>query len=165
MEGCCDPNSTSSEVYIFGEQLSSFVFLLKDSWTLDLRTRLEKFLSLTLKASQTPRLLTLFVSFWENTLKIIKITVKRQYNLSEEYAAKIYCTIAVTLQFNVFGMKHSKLYIQKPTFEKVMQRQCIYLYETAYLLYDPSLLLCVMYRIPQSPTPLSVFVKLFNLFN
>ncbi|XP_010223355.1 PREDICTED: lisH domain-containing protein ARMC9 isoform X1 [Tinamus guttatus] len=38
----------------------SFKELFQDSWTLDLRTRLEKFLSLTLKASQTPRLLTLF---------------------------------------------------------------------------------------------------------
>ncbi|XP_052542851.1 lisH domain-containing protein ARMC9 isoform X7 [Tympanuchus pallidicinctus] len=38
----------------------SFKELFQDSWTLDLRTRLEKFLCLTLKASQTPRLLTLF---------------------------------------------------------------------------------------------------------
>ncbi|NXG30889.1 ARMC9 protein, partial [Dromaius novaehollandiae] len=38
----------------------SFKELFQDSWTSDLRTRLEKFLSLTLKASQTPRLLTLF---------------------------------------------------------------------------------------------------------
>ncbi|NXA07608.1 ARMC9 protein, partial [Sapayoa aenigma] len=38
----------------------SFKKLFHDSWTLDLRTRLEKFLSLTLKARQTPRLLTLF---------------------------------------------------------------------------------------------------------
>ncbi|NWH24511.1 ARMC9 protein, partial [Grus americana] len=38
----------------------SFKELFQDSWTLDLRTRLEKFLSLTLKARQTPRLLTLF---------------------------------------------------------------------------------------------------------
>ncbi|NXL88702.1 ARMC9 protein, partial [Alectura lathami] len=38
----------------------SFEDLFQDSWTLDLRTRLEKFLSLTLKASQPPRLLTLF---------------------------------------------------------------------------------------------------------
>ncbi|NXG10326.1 ARMC9 protein, partial [Sakesphorus luctuosus] len=37
----------------------SFKELFQDSWTLDLRTRLEKFLSLTLKARQTPRLLTL----------------------------------------------------------------------------------------------------------
>ncbi|XP_071422522.1 lisH domain-containing protein ARMC9 isoform X2 [Pithys albifrons albifrons] len=37
----------------------SFKELFQDSWTLDLRTRLEKFLSLTLKAKQTPRLLTL----------------------------------------------------------------------------------------------------------
>lgn len=102
VEGCCDLNSTFSRVYIFGEQLSSFVFLFKDSWTLDLRTRLERFLSLTLKARRTPRLLTLFVSFWENTSKIIRITIKRQYNLLEESAAKIYCTIAVTLQFSVF---------------------------------------------------------------
>ncbi|NXK79748.1 ARMC9 protein, partial [Amazona guildingii] len=36
----------------------AFGFLFKDSWTSDLRTRLEKFLSLTLK--DTPRLLTLF---------------------------------------------------------------------------------------------------------
>ncbi|XP_076197297.1 lisH domain-containing protein ARMC9 isoform X3 [Aptenodytes patagonicus] len=38
----------------------SFKELFQDSWTLDLRTRLEKFLSLTLKARQTPRLLNLF---------------------------------------------------------------------------------------------------------
>ncbi|KAM6326721.1 lisH domain-containing protein ARMC9 isoform 2-T2 [Podargus strigoides] len=38
----------------------SFKELFQDSWTLDLRTRLEKFLSLTLKARQTPRLLALF---------------------------------------------------------------------------------------------------------
>ncbi|XP_062439182.1 lisH domain-containing protein ARMC9 isoform X2 [Rhea pennata] len=38
----------------------SFKELFQDSWTSDLRARLEKFLSLTLKASQTPRLLTLF---------------------------------------------------------------------------------------------------------
>ncbi|XP_032554414.1 lisH domain-containing protein ARMC9 isoform X1 [Chiroxiphia lanceolata] len=38
----------------------SFKELFQDSWTLDLRMRLEKFLSLTLKARQTPRLLTLF---------------------------------------------------------------------------------------------------------
>ncbi|XP_071668808.1 lisH domain-containing protein ARMC9 isoform X1 [Patagioenas fasciata] len=38
----------------------SFKELFQDSWTLDLRTRLEKFLSVTLKARQTPRLLTLF---------------------------------------------------------------------------------------------------------
>lgn len=36
----------------------SFKELFQDSWTLDLRTRLEKFLSLTLK--DTPRLLTIF---------------------------------------------------------------------------------------------------------
>ncbi|XP_033372714.1 lisH domain-containing protein ARMC9 isoform X2 [Parus major] len=38
----------------------SFKELFQDSWTSDLRTRLEKFLSLTLKARQTPRLLTIF---------------------------------------------------------------------------------------------------------
>ncbi|NXU18778.1 ARMC9 protein, partial [Pardalotus punctatus] len=38
----------------------SFKELFQDSWTLDLRTRLEKFLSLTLKARWTPRLLTIF---------------------------------------------------------------------------------------------------------
>ncbi|NXB34989.1 ARMC9 protein, partial [Eulacestoma nigropectus] len=38
----------------------SFKELFQDSWTLDLRTRLKKFLSLTLKARQTPRLLTIF---------------------------------------------------------------------------------------------------------
>ncbi|XP_075363176.1 lisH domain-containing protein ARMC9 isoform X2 [Mycteria americana] len=38
----------------------SFKELFQDSWTLDLRSRLEKFLTLTLKARQTPRLLTLF---------------------------------------------------------------------------------------------------------
>ncbi|NXY45068.1 ARMC9 protein, partial [Ceuthmochares aereus] len=38
----------------------SFKELFQDSWTLDLRTRLEEFLSLTLKARQTPRLLALF---------------------------------------------------------------------------------------------------------
>uniref|UniRef100_A0A663MZY3 LisH domain-containing protein ARMC9 n=1 Tax=Athene cunicularia TaxID=194338 RepID=A0A663MZY3_ATHCN len=35
----------------------SFKELFQDSWTLDLRTRLEKFLSLTLKAGQTPQML------------------------------------------------------------------------------------------------------------
>ncbi|NWV64679.1 ARMC9 protein, partial [Malurus elegans] len=39
----------------------SFKELFQDSWTLDLRTRLEKFLSVTLRARQTPRLLTIFV--------------------------------------------------------------------------------------------------------
>ncbi|NWU19601.1 ARMC9 protein, partial [Dyaphorophyia castanea] len=38
----------------------SFKELFQDSWTLDLRTRLERFLSLTLKGRQTPRLLTIF---------------------------------------------------------------------------------------------------------
>ncbi|XP_057223161.1 lisH domain-containing protein ARMC9 isoform X2 [Malurus melanocephalus] len=38
----------------------SFKELFQDSWTLDLRTRLEKFLSVTLRARQTPRLLTIF---------------------------------------------------------------------------------------------------------
>ncbi|XP_061862086.1 lisH domain-containing protein ARMC9 isoform X2 [Colius striatus] len=38
----------------------SFKELFQDSWTLDLRKRLEEFLSLSLKARQTPRLLTLF---------------------------------------------------------------------------------------------------------
>lgn len=38
----------------------SFKELFQDSWTLDLRTRLEMFLSLALKARQTPRLLTIF---------------------------------------------------------------------------------------------------------
>ncbi|NXM13807.1 ARMC9 protein, partial [Ploceus nigricollis] len=38
----------------------SFKELFRDSWTLDLRTRLETFLSLALKARQTPRLLTIF---------------------------------------------------------------------------------------------------------
>ncbi|NXU75099.1 ARMC9 protein, partial [Oreotrochilus melanogaster] len=38
----------------------SFKELFQDSWTVDLRTRLEEFLSLNLKARQTPRLLTLF---------------------------------------------------------------------------------------------------------
>ncbi|NWX28205.1 ARMC9 protein, partial [Notiomystis cincta] len=38
----------------------SFKELFQDSWTLDLRTRLEKFLSVTLKTRQTPRLLTIF---------------------------------------------------------------------------------------------------------
>ncbi|NWV15159.1 ARMC9 protein, partial [Ptilonorhynchus violaceus] len=38
----------------------SFKELFQDSWTLDLRTRLEKFLSVTLKARQTPRLLAIF---------------------------------------------------------------------------------------------------------
>ncbi|KFQ23500.1 LisH domain-containing protein ARMC9, partial [Merops nubicus] len=37
-----------------------FKELFQDSWTSDLRTRLEIFLSLNLKARQTPRLLTLF---------------------------------------------------------------------------------------------------------
>ncbi|NXH03163.1 ARMC9 protein, partial [Loxia leucoptera] len=38
----------------------SFKEIFQDSWTLDLRTRLETFLSLALKARQTPRLLTIF---------------------------------------------------------------------------------------------------------
>ncbi|XP_057887054.1 lisH domain-containing protein ARMC9 isoform X2 [Melospiza georgiana] len=38
----------------------SFKELFQDSWTLDLRTRLETFLSQALKARQTPRLLTIF---------------------------------------------------------------------------------------------------------
>ncbi|NWT98026.1 ARMC9 protein, partial [Urocynchramus pylzowi] len=38
----------------------SFKELFQDSWTLDLRTRLETFLSLALKARRTPRLLTIF---------------------------------------------------------------------------------------------------------
>ncbi|NXI83198.1 ARMC9 protein, partial [Rhipidura dahli] len=38
----------------------SFKELFQDSWTLDLRIRLKKFLFLTLKARQTPQLLTIF---------------------------------------------------------------------------------------------------------
>ncbi|KAF7703149.1 hypothetical protein HF521_022156 [Silurus meridionalis] len=38
----------------------SFKELFQDSWTLDLRKKLEKVLTLTLKASTTPRLLTLY---------------------------------------------------------------------------------------------------------
>ncbi|XP_075794280.1 lisH domain-containing protein ARMC9 isoform X4 [Pelodiscus sinensis] len=38
----------------------SFKELFQDSWTPELKTRLEKFLSLTLKASHAPRLLTLY---------------------------------------------------------------------------------------------------------
>ncbi|XP_039344588.1 lisH domain-containing protein ARMC9 isoform X4 [Mauremys reevesii] len=38
----------------------SFKELFQDSWMLELKTRLEKFLSLTLKASHAPRLLTLY---------------------------------------------------------------------------------------------------------
>ncbi|NXB52979.1 ARMC9 protein, partial [Leucopsar rothschildi] len=38
----------------------SFKEIFQDSWTLDLKTRLENFLSLTLKSRQTPRLLTIF---------------------------------------------------------------------------------------------------------
>ncbi|XP_056354850.1 lisH domain-containing protein ARMC9 isoform X4 [Oenanthe melanoleuca] len=38
----------------------SFKEIFQDSWTLDLKARLEKFLSLTLKSRQTPRLLTIF---------------------------------------------------------------------------------------------------------
>ncbi|NXG55155.1 ARMC9 protein, partial [Hemiprocne comata] len=41
----------------------SFQEIFQDSWTLNLRTRLEEFLSVTLKTSQTPRLLTLFDFF------------------------------------------------------------------------------------------------------
>ncbi|MBN3321431.1 ARMC9 protein, partial [Atractosteus spatula] len=41
----------------------SFKTLFQDAWTPDLKTRLEKFLSVTLKASSTPKLLTLYVSF------------------------------------------------------------------------------------------------------
>ncbi|KAK1805845.1 hypothetical protein P4O66_012897, partial [Electrophorus voltai] len=42
----------------------SFQELFQDSWTPDLKKRLEKLLALTLKASATPRLLTLYVSFY-----------------------------------------------------------------------------------------------------
>ncbi|NXC86038.1 ARMC9 protein, partial [Cercotrichas coryphoeus] len=38
----------------------SFKELFQDSWTLDLKARLEKFLSVTLKSRQTPRLLIMF---------------------------------------------------------------------------------------------------------
>uniref|UniRef100_W5MBW3 LisH domain-containing protein ARMC9 n=1 Tax=Lepisosteus oculatus TaxID=7918 RepID=W5MBW3_LEPOC len=38
----------------------SFKTLFQDAWTPDLKTRLEKFLSVTLKASSTPKLLTLY---------------------------------------------------------------------------------------------------------
>uniref|UniRef100_A0A8C8S1D0 LisH domain-containing protein ARMC9 n=1 Tax=Pelusios castaneus TaxID=367368 RepID=A0A8C8S1D0_9SAUR len=48
----------------------SFKELFQDSWTPELKIRLEKFLSLTLKACHTPRLLTLYVSFQKNVLKI-----------------------------------------------------------------------------------------------
>ncbi|TRY85055.1 hypothetical protein DNTS_020231, partial [Danionella cerebrum] len=41
----------------------SFQELFQDSWIPELKERLEKFLSMTLKASHTPRLLTLYVSF------------------------------------------------------------------------------------------------------
>uniref|UniRef100_A0A8B9BQJ0 LisH domain-containing protein ARMC9 n=1 Tax=Anser brachyrhynchus TaxID=132585 RepID=A0A8B9BQJ0_9AVES len=49
----------------------SFKELFQDSWTLDLRTRLEKFLSLTLKA--------------KNTLKIIKITLAESEHRTMTY--------------------------------------------------------------------------------
>uniref|UniRef100_A0A8C1XCI1 LisH domain-containing protein ARMC9 n=1 Tax=Cyprinus carpio TaxID=7962 RepID=A0A8C1XCI1_CYPCA len=45
----------------------SFQELFQDSWMPELRERLEKFLSVTLKASNTPRLLTLYVSFLYNS--------------------------------------------------------------------------------------------------
>uniref|UniRef100_A0A8D0KUA5 LisH domain-containing protein ARMC9 n=1 Tax=Strix occidentalis caurina TaxID=311401 RepID=A0A8D0KUA5_STROC len=57
----------------------SFKELFQDSWTLDLRTRLEKFLSLTLKARQTPRLLTLFlVESEQRTMTYLKRFNKMQ---------------------------------------------------------------------------------------
>lgn len=40
-----------------------FVFFLQDSWTPELKLKLEKFLGLIFKASNTPKLLTLYVSF------------------------------------------------------------------------------------------------------
>uniref|UniRef100_A0A8C0EID5 Armadillo repeat containing 9 n=1 Tax=Bubo bubo TaxID=30461 RepID=A0A8C0EID5_BUBBB len=57
----------------------SFKELFQDSWTLDLRTRLEKFLSLTLKARQAPRLLTLFlVESEQRTMTYLKRFNKMQ---------------------------------------------------------------------------------------
>uniref|UniRef100_A0ACB8FLD9 LisH domain-containing protein armc9 n=1 Tax=Sphaerodactylus townsendi TaxID=933632 RepID=A0ACB8FLD9_9SAUR len=48
----------------------SFKELFQDSWESDLKTRLEDFLSATLKATDAPRLLTLYVSF-PNAVKTI----------------------------------------------------------------------------------------------
>uniref|UniRef100_A0A8D2PET5 LisH domain-containing protein ARMC9 n=1 Tax=Zosterops lateralis melanops TaxID=1220523 RepID=A0A8D2PET5_ZOSLA len=63
----------------------SFKELFQDSWTLDLRTRLEKFLSLTLKARQTPRLLTIFLAKREHryvtNLKLFHKLQMDYYNL------------------------------------------------------------------------------------
>lgn len=40
------------------------LFCLQDSWTPELKLKLEKFLALIFKASNTPKLLTIYVSFW-----------------------------------------------------------------------------------------------------
>ncbi|NXQ48241.1 ARMC9 protein, partial [Catharus fuscescens] len=50
----------------------SFKELFQESWTVDLKTRLEKFLSLTLKSRRTPRLLTIFVSFGQCNKEMIQ---------------------------------------------------------------------------------------------
>uniref|UniRef100_A0A3Q3FCS1 LisH domain-containing protein ARMC9 n=1 Tax=Kryptolebias marmoratus TaxID=37003 RepID=A0A3Q3FCS1_KRYMA len=46
----------------------SFKDLFQDSWIPQLKCKLEKFLSVTLKSSKTPRLLTLYVSFYLSCL-------------------------------------------------------------------------------------------------
>uniref|UniRef100_A0A8C4YKE3 Armadillo repeat containing 9 n=1 Tax=Gopherus evgoodei TaxID=1825980 RepID=A0A8C4YKE3_9SAUR len=61
----------------------SFKELFQDSWMLELKARLEKFLSLTLKASHAPRLLTLYVSFRKNFLKIFKLDCQLHQQLVE----------------------------------------------------------------------------------
>ncbi|XP_009998629.1 PREDICTED: lisH domain-containing protein ARMC9 [Chaetura pelagica] len=70
----------------------SFKEIFQDSWTLNLRTRLEEFLSVTLKTSQTPQLLALFKENGEcnkETLQSLQeelVTSQKQYNdLQESY--------------------------------------------------------------------------------
>lgn len=47
-----------------GEEITiSLFFLLQDTWTPELKVKLEKFLTVIFKASSTPKLLTLYVSF------------------------------------------------------------------------------------------------------
>ncbi|NXX94999.1 ARMC9 protein, partial [Centropus bengalensis] len=73
----------------------SFKELFQDSWTLDLRTRLEKFLSLTLKAKQTPQLLTLFVMF----VLIVLLTEMLQH-LHQQLVESEHRTMTYLKRFN-----------------------------------------------------------------
>uniref|UniRef100_A0A8C1HIV2 LisH domain-containing protein ARMC9 n=1 Tax=Cyprinus carpio carpio TaxID=630221 RepID=A0A8C1HIV2_CYPCA len=68
----------------------SFQELFHDSWMPELRERLEKFLSVTLKASNTPRLLTLYVSFLCDQNKQLSIQ-QMQLHLTEAERKSAIC--------------------------------------------------------------------------